>query len=190
MHSKKMTALQFLALVLLVSPCFSQERCNIFRPTMQEDAIGPEVVNEVLYRLECCGMFEDDHSFMRRLAYVETKDGTAEEETTGIWHISEGLLTKINNSIGEYNELTKNISERFNISIIQAVSNRQNLRHPLVSAVVARFYLHYVTVKSSQQIPPAEDVTGQAMFWGMHFRMSTESAITDHFTSRVLELKG
>ena len=184
MYSKEMTALQFLALLLITNPCLS---CGVSPPN---NASGPEVVNEVLYWLECSEVFEDDHSFMRRLAYVETKDGTAQEEKAGIWHIPEGLLTQMNASIGEYSELTDVICKRFNINISMAIRDPQNLGNARVSGVVARFYLNYVTHTKNKQIPPAEDIHGQAMFWGTHFRMSADAATINHFTSRVLELEG
>ena len=102
MHSKETTALQFLALLLIINPCLS---CGVNLPATLNNASGPEVVNEVLDTIECSEVFEDDHSFMRRLAYVETKDGTTQEKKTGIWHIPEELLTQMNDSIGEYREL-------------------------------------------------------------------------------------
>ena len=186
-----MNAIQVLVFLPLVCSCLGQESCGLL-PQLPEgmSTSGSEVVNKVLYQLECSGVFEDDHSFMRRLAYVETKDGTEGQGTTGIWNISEELLKQMNDSIREYNELTDDICKQFNINMSMAVNEPQTLTNPLVSGVVARFYLHYVTVTKDQQIPPAEDISGQAIFWGTHFRMSADAAMINHFTSRVLELKG
>ena len=152
---------------------------------------GPEVVNEVLDTIECSGVFEDDHSFMRRLAYVETKDGTEGQGTTGIWNVTVQHLKAMNYHVilgnRELYKVSNKTCTELGVNITWAVRNseRQNLSNPLVSGVVARFYLHYVTVVNDTQIPLAENVSGQATFWKSHFQMNTETATTDHFTNRL-----
>ena len=191
MHSKKMTVLQFLALLLTINPCLS---CESNRPAI--NGSGPEVVNEVLDTIECSEVFKDDHSFMRRLAYVETKDGTEGQGTTGIWNVTVRHLKAMNYSVvmrnTELSEVTDKICTKLGVNITWAVRNseRQNLNNPLVSGVFARFYLHYVTIVNDTQIPPAENISEQATFWGKYFRMSDDTATINHFTSRVLALKG
>ena len=152
---------------------------------------GPEVVNEVLDTIECSGVFEDDHSFMRRLAYVETKDGTEGQGTTGIWNVTVQHLRAMSYIVvlrnTELYEVTGQICTELGVNITWAVRNseRQILSNPLVSGVFARFYLHYVTVVNDTQIPPAENVSRQATFWRSHFKMNAETATIDHFTKRL-----
>ena len=195
MHSKKMTVLQFLALLLIINPCLS---CDNNRPRILNNGSGPEVVNEVLDTIKCSEVFEDDdHSFMRRLAYVETKDGTEGQETTGIWNFTVRHLKSMTNSAVLRNirlsEANDKICNEISVNVLRAIRNPNeplDLTNPLVSGVFAQFYLHYVTVVNDTQIPLAENISGQAMFWGKYFKMSADAAMINHFTSRVLELKG
>ena len=188
-----MNTIQVLVFLLFVSTCLS---CAVL-PQLPEgmSTSGSEVVNKVLEIIECSGVFEDDHSFMRRLAYVETKDGTEGQGTTGIWNVTVQHLRAMNYSVvvrnTELSKLTGQTCTKLGVSISKAVRypERQDLRNPLVSGVVARFYLHYMTVISGQQIPPAKDISGQATFWRTHFRMNDSNAKTVHFTERVDERK-
>ena len=156
---------------------------------------GSEVVNQILDIIECSGVFEDDHSFMRRLAYVETKDGTEGQGTTGIWNVTvqhlEAMpyLVVLRNT--ELSDINDQICTELGVHITRVMRspNSQDLSNPLVSGVVARFYLHYVAVINDTQIPPAENISGQATFWKSHFKMNAETATTDHFTEYVDELK-
>ena len=157
--------------------------------------IGSEVVNKVLEILECSRVFEDDHSFMRRLAYVETKDGTEGQGTTGIWNVTKQHLEAMNYIVvvgnANISEVASQTCTELGVDIIRAVRspNSQDLSNPLVSGVFTRFYLHYVTVVNGQQIQPAEDISGQATFWKSHFKMNAGTATTVHFKERVNELK-
>ena len=188
-----MNAIQVPVFLLCVSSCLS---CAEF-PQLPEgmSTSGSEVVNKVLEIIECSGLFEDDHSFMRRLAYVETKDGTEGQGTTGIWNVTvEHLkampyLVVLRNT--ELYKVSNKTCNEFGVNIMRAIRNpeRQDLSNPLVSGVVAQFYLHYVTVVNDQQLPLAEDISGQATFWKSHFKMNAETATTDHFMGRVDELK-
>ena len=133
---------------------------------------------------------------MRRLAYVETKDGTEGQGTTGIWNVTVQHLKAMPYPVvlgnTELYKLTGQICTELGVNILRAEKNPENrdLRNPMVSGVVARFYLHYVTVVNDTQIPLAEDINGQAMFWGVHFRINTHGATADYFTSRVNEFNG
>ena len=186
-----------LVLVCLVLACCCLHASNgCSNPRQIFGTSGSEVVNQVLDTIECSGVFEDDHSFMRRLAYVETKDGTEGQGTTGIWNVTVQHLKAINYSMVVRNtELYKvygQICNELGVNIMWAIRNseRQDLRNPLVSGVVARFYLHYVTVINDTQIPPAEDINGQATFWKSYFKKNAETATTVHFTEHVDKLQG
>ena len=156
---------------------------------------GSEVVNQVLDTIECSGVFEDDHSFMRRLAYVETKDGTEGQGTTGIWNVTVQHLKAMNYHVVLGNPKLSKVSDQIctelGVNIMKAVRNNksQDLSNPLGSGVFARFYLYYVAVVNGQEIPPGEDISGQATFWKSHFKMNAETATVNHFKERVDELK-
>ena len=89
-----MNAIQVLVFLLFVGCCLS---CAVL-PQLPEgmSTSGSEVVNKVLEILECSGVFEDDQNFMRRLAYVETKDGTEGQGKTGMWNVTVHHLEAMN----------------------------------------------------------------------------------------------
>ena len=130
---------------------------------------------------------------MRRLAYVETKDGTEGQRTTGIWNVTVQHLEAMNSisRSARMANLAMHTCGEFGIDIRAAIShNSLDLTNPLVSGLVAQYYLIYVTVINRQQIPPAEDISGQATFWKSHFKMNATTAMADHFTKRVIDFKG
>ena len=188
-----MNAIQVLVFLLFVGSCLSCAELPQLPEGMSTS--GSEVVNKVLEILECSEVFEDDQNFMRRLAYVETKDGTEGQGTTGIWNVTVQHLEAMNYIVvvgnASISEVASQTCTELGVDIIRAVRspNSQDLSNPLVSGVVARFYLHYVTVVNGQQIPLAEEKGGQATFWKSHFKMDAETATTDHFKEHVDELK-
>ena len=64
------------------------------------NANGSEVVEDVVQNLSHSGIFDPDHRFLRRIAFVETKDGTEFmtsgsgcNKQVGIWGITTIMLT-------------------------------------------------------------------------------------------------
>ena len=173
----------------------------------QDGANGSCVVEAVLTRLEYSGIFPPDHGFMRRIAYVETRDGTNITESTdvpiehrrvGIWGLTEFMLQnmslqlKLHSNDTNYHQLieySEQIYRRFGVNLTG--DEKLNLRNPLVSAIAARFYLQYLTVLKNVSLPEnvflPEDIAGQASFWATHYCIAT--SITD-FEEGVMELEG
>ena len=191
----------FQLLVCLALACFccaQNNGCSVNKSIQQPitGLNGPELVNAIVRILECSGDFEDDKMFMRRLAYVGTRDGAEGQGSTGIWGVTEKHLGYMDFGLlgqrEDLSNLTDQMCNKYGIYMRRALRKEEklNLRDPLVSGVVARFYLHYVTVERGIQIPSAEDVNEQATFWFSQFRMNDGSATPQHFTRRVTELKG
>ena len=188
-----------MCLALACCCCAQINGCNVNKSIQQQISglgrNGSELVNAIVHNiLECSGVFEDDNVFMRRLAYVETMDGAEGQGRTGIWNATKHHLNAMAYGalIRSFPDLVNQICEKFGVDMQVAVRNPESLdlRNPLVSGVVARFYLHYVTVERRIQIPSAEDVNGQARFWFSQFRMNNGTATSQHFTGRVAVLKG
>jgi len=60
--------------------------------TVTERATGSAVVNAVVDVIIQSGVFDNDRLMLRRIAYAETKDGTADNFTLsrgGIWQVCE-----------------------------------------------------------------------------------------------------
>ena len=170
-----MNGFQFVAFLVLVSQCVSSQYMSTFI--------------DVLRRLDCSDVFEmDDHRFMRRLAYVETMDGAEMQGNGGIWnvllHQLNVELTLVNNSVLEM--VCQNLG--VNITTVVRSPGSVDLNITMVSGMVARFYLHFLVTVRNKQLPPAEDVSGQAAFWLSNYKMNDRAATTSHFTERVAEL--
>ena len=142
----------------------------------QDGANGSCVVEAVLTRLEYSGIFPPDHGFMRRIAYVETRDGTNITENTdvpiehrrvGIWGLTESMLHHMRQKLENHNyqslsAVSEQIYGKFGVNM--RGNETLNLTIPLVSGIATRFYLEYKTVLRNEEIP--EDLAGQALFLG------------------------
>ena len=75
-----------------------------------------------------------DHHFMRRLAYVETRDGAVENEG-GIWGVTNEMLSEtLNDRVPGHVELNlavQNITSKFKV----------DLKIPLYSGLAAHIFL-------------------------------------------------
>ena len=194
-----MKPFQLLVCLALACCCCAQNNgCSVDKSIRKQisglGSNGSELVNTIVRILECSGDFEDDNLFMRRLAYVETRDGAEGQGSTGIWNATKHHLNAMAYGVrmGSFPDLVDQTCEEFGVDMKVAVRNPESLdlTDPLVSGVVARFYLHYVTVERGIQIPSGEDVNGQATFWFSQFRMNDGTATPQHFTRRVAKLKG
>ena len=169
----------------------------------QDGASGSDVVEAVVKHLEDSCIFLPDHGFMRRIAYVETRDGTNNKimkninvriihKRIGIWGLTDYMLQYMrfklqqHSSDPKYQNLivdSEQIYRRFGVNMTG--DEKLNLRIPLVSGIAARFYLHYLAVLKNAEIPG--DLAGQALLWASYYRVDANLAV---FDEKVLELEG
>ena len=150
------------------------------------------MVETVLQRLEESHIFSPDYGFMRRIAYVETRDGTVTTAANntcrvrrGIWGITEYMLYHMKRSnLTKMFAVSEAICKEFGVNMIG--HEKLNMRNPLVSAIAARFYLLFLTDLENEDLP--EDLMGQALFWGSHY--TKINAHHKKFSEDVLELEG
>ncbi|XP_033732112.1 uncharacterized protein LOC117321712 [Pecten maximus] len=110
--------------------------------TMQPGGNGANVVEAVVSRIRESCLFADDKGFLRRLAYVQSYDGTDPKTYRpgfdgGIWQLSlpKFLETKYNNQLlHEYDMLV----QKFNIDWGEV--NWNDLRKPLYSGIAAALF--------------------------------------------------
>ena len=151
---------------------------------------GEEVVHTVLSIIEEANIFDCDHYFMRRLAYVETRDGELQTSNRkyGIWayNIADFAVT-VNNAI-KYHvvgaSVRQRICEEFGIDVTSPDS--RDVKKPLVSGVMARFYLLALNVTRRKSIPMT--IPEQAEFWIAEYT-SNQQHNTSLFEDRAQELK-
>ena len=152
--------------------------------TLVPEANGTTVVQACLAKITNANIFSADNQMLRRIAYVETRDGNDADTYTptnngGIWQLSESkfLQTKTSSS----STLINGISSSFGItwSTVQWV----DLRKPLYSALAARLYLYLI----STSIPLGTDINGQATYWLNQY--TSNGGTTSDFTTAVTVLQ-
>ena len=138
--------------------------------TTQVGAYGSSVVTATLSRIQQSGIFPSDNQLLRRIAYVETRDGTDPETYRdgydgGIWAVDLDLLEATQNTT-QYQgliDLHQNINSSF--SIQWSSVQWSDLRRPLYSALAARLYTYTV----SEPIPISSEIESQAVYWRTYY---------------------
>ena len=155
---------------------------------LQEGSNGSAVVLLTIARLQQSGIFADDNELLRRIAYVETRDGTAENTyrqryNGGIWAVDENIFNDTQN-INIYPRLRAKfdqIRRQFNVDWCSV--RWSDLRKPLYSAIAARLALY----NFPRTIPKAIDESAQAQLWADYYRQ--EGSVKE-FVTVTSELKG
>ena len=155
--------------VIALFCCFSSS-IGQFDQTIVPETSGEAVVEAIVARIQLSAIFSDDRMLLRRIAYVETRDGTDPRTyrtgyNGGIWQVDEDRLLATRSAPELANE-RQQILLSFNIvwsSVIWA-----DLRRPLYSGLAARLLLS----KVSQEIPLASEITQQANYWKQHYNQN------------------
>ena len=104
--------------------------------TLTPGANGSDVVEAVISKLSLLENIGPDHRFMRRLAYVETRDGAVENEGGIIWGVMLGLIREtLNDRVPGHVQL--NLAVQHITSACKVV-----LKVPLYSGLAARLVLY------------------------------------------------
>ena len=166
----------------------------------RDDASGSAVVEEVLHLIQNSGIFPPDHGILRRIAYVETRDGTnmtgntgedMDHKRVGIWGLTVSMLHNMRHQLKQYSSnkqyqtLTAESEDICEVFGVNVTSKNLNLRNPLMSGIAARFYLHYLTVLRNVILP--ESVSEQASFWASEYHMNGNATT---FEDDIMELEG
>ncbi|CAK8674299.1 unnamed protein product [Clavelina lepadiformis] len=134
--------------------------CGLARPSQQQTDLalvsgssGMGVTLRCVDLITSSEIFPDDSKLLRRIAYVETRDGrniTANGEG-GIWKVSSNTLSNLMD--GTYNASTyyPMILSQFNITWTSVAYN--DLDIPLYSALAARLVLAHVELNSTAALP-------------------------------------
>lgn len=168
-----------------------------------ENANGSDVVNAVIAKLDASGIFGPDHHFLRRLAYVESRDGAdlstlSKSDNTGIWclerckfHFLQRVIQNQTNQNASVDEemanITRHIELHFHFNILDLTIGF--LEKPLFSGIIARLYLYYVTVAKHEQIPLAGEIEEQGKFWIKYYHPDTRGVTATHFIDKVSTLE-
>ena len=117
-------------------------------------------------RIQQSGVFGNDNDILRRIAYVETRDGTLsgtfrEGYNGGIWAANEDAFRSTQNTdaFAQLPAMIEQIEELLQINWLDA--EWSDLRKPLYSALAARL----IIFNAPTPVPPPDDLAGQAQFW-------------------------
>ena len=157
--------------------------------TLEDDATGSDVVLAVIAKLDFARIFDSDHRFLRRLAFVENGDGINSTATDhgGIWALEESKFGVVL-AAPELEEVYRSIRRSFGIEWSQVKKN--DLRKPFYSGLAARLYLYYLEITATASIPLAGNIQEQAQFWITYYHSSSTGRLpSDHFVEQVILLE-
>ena len=155
---------------------------------LREGGNGSAVVLLAIARLQQSGIFADDNELLRRIAYVETRDGTAENTYRqgydgGIWAVDENVFRDTQRSDKNPRLRAKFSDMQKQFSVDWSSAKWSDLRKPLYSAIAARLVFY----NAPRAIPLADDISGQAELWANYYR---QGGSVSEFVTVANELEG
>lgn len=184
MHAFSMGTVGHFFAVLLLAAATGQIATQGVDLTLQEGASGTTVVAAVLARIRQAEIFSNDNEIVRRIAYVETRDGTDTDTYRagyhgGIWAVDQTLFQQTQN-VASYPSLTSLYSQiNAALGIDWSSIQWSELRKPLYSALASRIYLYTIP----EIIPIA--IQSQAEYWQRNYNPSGSTSV---FVAAVNEL--
>ena len=158
--------------------------------TVEENAMGTDVVLATISRIEGAGIFRSDKRLLRRIAYVETADGKSPWNNGGIWNVTRTGFERTQNLSGLAG-VRKEIKEQFSSDFVSTTNVEsweflkfKNLNRPLWSALAARLLIYIE--EQTVDLPTASDIDGQADFLQ---RLYNKSNGVEEFRKDVEELE-
>ena len=163
--------------------------CNARDETLTAGASGSAVVHAVVRRIEDSNIFPSENQFLRRIAYVESKDGTDSGTYRsgyhgGIWQVDE-VGFRDTQDIASHPGLEEKfdkIQETFGINWREV--RHEDLRKPLYSALAARLFLS----NNPKKIPVASDIRAQGRYWKKHYNTADGAGTVDKFIDDIKAL--
>ena len=145
--------------------------------TREPGASGTDVVRAVVNRIQA--VFGADNQFLRRIAYVESRDGTDLDTYRsgyhgGIWQVDESAFRDTQDFTSHPELLAKYemIRMEFGIDWLQAVQ-WMDLRKPLYSGIAARLFISNIP----SEIPC--DIAGQGNYWADLYNRTGQQQFID-----------
>ena len=159
--------------------------------TLDDGATGSDVVQAVIAKIEASRIpFGSDHRLLRRIAYVESADGTKHHslcsDTGGVWALQEDKFNTVL-STSELDGVRDIIHLAFGIDWTQTTI--ADLCKPFYAGLAARMYLYYLEITATAIIPLAGNVVEQAQFWLTYYHSNTGGLTTHYFVEQVTLLE-
>ena len=153
--------------------------------TLESGASGSDVVRAVTNKVQ--GVFGDDQQFLRRIAFVESKDGTDSSTyrsgyNGGIWQVDDIAFraTQDTSSHPGLIQQYKKVKDAFGIDWPSV--QWSDLRAPLYSGLAARLFL----LTKPGNIPC--DVAQQAAYWKIYYNTPSGAGTEQKFIDDINSL--
>lgn len=148
---------------------------------------GADVVLLSIAYVHQAAIFQDDNSLLRRIAFVETRDGSNldafnQGNNGGIWAIDK--YTLLNTQVNETVLVRKHEEIKHLFGIEWEAVQWSELKKPFYSALAARLVLFL----APEDIPSSEAVPAQAQFWRDNYNHA-DGSVND-FMRAVNKLEG
>ena len=176
------TAVAVLSLVTAGSSSATRDQDAVY---LQPYANGSAVVLQTIARIQQSGVFGNDNGILRRIAYVETRDGTLTNTSNGggIWAVDENKFQQTRNVDANVRlpARFRQIRDAFGIDWLSV--QWRDLQVPLYSAIASRLVLYL----APRAIPPESDLSAQADFWVQYYNPNGDRA---DFSATAVGLQG
>ncbi len=159
---------------------------------MEEGASGTDVTIATIEYIQNLQIFPEDNRLLRRIAYIESRDGTASDTFRdnyfgGIWQVDEAVFDATRDSSnplldGYFNQLANKIFLDWTLIIYP------DLRIPLFSGLATQLF---ISLGEADRLS-VEDVRGQARFWKESGYSTNANETVETFVDGItaLELQG
>ena len=158
--------------------------------TRVPESSGSAVVQATVALIQNSGIFPDDHQLLRRIAWVESKDGTdsgtyRQGYHGGIWQVDVIGFRDTQNTTAHpgFDAKFREIQQEFGIDWPSV--QWEDLRKPLYSGLATRLFLSNVV----ESIPFASDVAGQASYWKTYYNTNLGAGTPETFIEDVMALE-
>lgn len=158
--------------------------------TRVPESSGSAVVQATVALIQNSGIFPDDRQLLRRIAWVESKDGTDSRTYRqgyhgGIWQVDMvGFQDTLDTTAHPgLDAKFREIQQEFGIDWPSV--QWEDLRKPLYSGLAARLFLSNV----AESIPFASDVAGQASYWKTYYNTNLGAGTPEKFIEYILALE-
>lgn len=150
--------------------------------TVVEGTNGSTIVEASIAKISQSSVFTaNDQQMLRRIAYVETRDGANSDtyaSNAGIWGVSETKYNATKNT-GSNAQLQQKVTAiSTSIGINWTATSWSDLRKPFYSALAARLYMLVIT----QSIPLASNINSQGTYWANYYT-SSNGTQSDYVTA-------
>ena len=165
-------AIAIVIATLSVSGAASQQCESCIDSTRDPEASGTAVVLACTRLIQLSSIFSEDYQTLRKIAYVETADGTSEFTNGGIWGVQEDIF---NSTKTADSSILVGINTVFDVD--WNTVQWEDLTIPLYSAIAARIYLQQ-RQNSGRDL---SNITTQATVWSMDYNPG--SNVTRYFSA-------